>query len=210
MMAARSHDERSQTPRRGRPPSTNPRDLEVIALELFSEQGFDETTVEDIASSAQVSTRTFFRYFESKSSVIWQNFDADVEALRAAFDEVPPELELMEAIRSVIVEMNRYGPDEVPELRTRMHLIGSEPTLRASASSHYDAWVHAVASFAAARLGLSPESLVPAAIGRGCLGVCSAAFDDWAASSGADLTDLLDTALAALASGFDEAVLRAR
>lgn len=177
-------------------------------MELFSEQGFDETTVEDIAGRARVSTRTFFRYFESKSSVIWRGFDADVEALRVAFDEVPAELELMEAIRSVIIDVNRYGRDEMSELRKRVHLIGTEPTLRASASSHYDAWVQAVASFAAERLGVSPESLVPAAIGRGCLGVCSAAFDAWDASSDADLTDLLDTALGALASGFDSAALR--
>lgn len=200
----------ARDPRLGRPRSTSARDLEVIALALFSELGFDETTVEDIAKGACVSTRTFFRYFESKSSVIWRGFDADVEALRLAFDDVPPGQELMVAIRSVILDVNRYAPDEVTELRRRMRLIGTEPTLRASASLHYDAWVEVVASFAAKRLGVPPDSLVPLAIGRGCLGVCSAAFDTWAVSSEDDLVQLLDLGLAALSTGFDEMTLRGR
>src|SRR5712691_9666645 len=50
-------------PRRGRPPGTSRRELELIALRLFTEQGFDNTTIEQIAAEAGVSKRTFFRYF---------------------------------------------------------------------------------------------------------------------------------------------------
>ncbi|HXP58538.1 MAG TPA: TetR family transcriptional regulator, partial [Streptosporangiaceae bacterium] len=51
--------------RRGRPPGTSRRTLELIALRLFTEQGFDETPIEQIAAEAGVSRRTFFRYFDS-------------------------------------------------------------------------------------------------------------------------------------------------
>src|SRR5215475_13956472 len=61
--------------RRGRPPGTSRRKLELIALRLFTEQGFDETPIEQIAAEAGVSRRTFFRYFSSKSSVLWGEFD---------------------------------------------------------------------------------------------------------------------------------------
>ena len=70
--------------RRGRPPGTSRRELELIALRLFTEQGFDNTTIEQIAAEAGVSKRTFFRYFGSKTSVLWSEFDHEVDVIRAA------------------------------------------------------------------------------------------------------------------------------
>ena len=113
--------------RRGRPPGTSRRELELISLRLFTEQGFDNTTIEQIAAEAGVSKRTFFRYFSSKSSVLWSEFDSEVEAIRAALAEVPDSMPMMEAIRGVVVTANHYGPQDVPELRMRMNLIGSVP-----------------------------------------------------------------------------------
>ena len=81
---------------RGRPPGTSARELELIALDLFHRQGFDDTTVDQIAAAAGVSSRTFFRYFDSKTSVLWHEFDREVDELRSAFaavpDDVPPQL----------------------------------------------------------------------------------------------------------------------
>ena len=77
--------------RRGRPPGTSRRELELIALRLFSDQGFDSTTIEQIAVEAGVSKRTFFRYFSSKSAVLWSEFDTEVDTIRAALaDESGP------------------------------------------------------------------------------------------------------------------------
>ena len=61
---------------------TSRRELEVIALRLFAEQGFEETTIDQIATEAGINKRSFFRYFDSKSSVLWSSFDEEVEALR--------------------------------------------------------------------------------------------------------------------------------
>ena len=72
MTADRVHEPGS---RRGRPPGTSARELEVVALELFAEHGFADTTVEQIASAAGVSRRTFFRYFDSKTDVLWHLLD---------------------------------------------------------------------------------------------------------------------------------------
>jgi TetR/AcrR family transcriptional regulator, regulator of mycofactocin system len=174
--------------RRGRPPGTSARELEVIALRLFTEHGFEDTTVERIAGAAGVSKRTFFRYFDSKADVLWHAFDGEVRALRAAFAAVPPELPLMPAIRQVVVGVNRYRAEDVPELRTRMNLIGSVPALAASAAHHYHAWERAVGEFAATRLGRPADSLYPLAIGRATLAVCRSAYERWAERADADLT----------------------
>jgi TetR/AcrR family transcriptional regulator, regulator of mycofactocin system len=188
--------------RRGRPPGTSARELELISLRLFTEHGFEETTVERIAAAAGVSKRTFFRYFDSKADVLWHAFDGEVRSLRAAFTAVPVGMPLMASIRHVVVGVNQYRAEDVPELRTRMNLIGSVPALQASAAQHYDAWERAVTEFAAARLGQPADSLFPLAIGRATLAVCRSAYERWAERADADLTVYLDLALRALAAGF--------
>jgi len=195
------------TLRRGRPPGTSRRKLELIALRLFTEQGFDVTPIEQIAAEAGVSRRTFFRYFGSKSAVLWGEFDAEVEAIRAALAAVPDTVPMMDAIRRAVVAANHYRAEDVPELRARMNLIISVPALQASAAVHYDAWERAITDFAATRTGGPPDSLYPLAVGRATLAVCRAAYDRWCARADADLTVYLDAAVAALAQGFRPAAL---
>ena len=195
--------------RRGRPPGTSRRELELIALRLFTDQGFDSTTIEQIAAEAGVSKRTFFRYFGSKASVLWSEFDNEVGTIRAALAGVPPEVPMMDAIRRAVVTANHYGPQDVPELRMRMNLIGGVPALQSSAAIHYDAWERAISDFAATRIGQPADSLYPLAVGRATLAACRAAYDRWSARADADLTFYLDAALAALAAGFEPTVVLA-
>jgi mycofactocin system transcriptional regulator len=188
--------------RRGRPPSTSPRELELIALRLFTQRGFDETTVEQIAAEAGVSSRTFFRYFDNKAAVLWHAFDAEVDALRGALAEVPDSVPLLEAIRRAVISVNRYTAADVPELHNRINLISTVPALQASAAPHYDAWERAIIDFAAGRLGEDPTALIPLAIGRATLAVCRAAYELWVTRADTDLTIYLDQAIRALSSGF--------
>ena len=188
--------------RRGRPPATSRRQLELIALRLFADHGYEETTVDQIAAEAGVSSRTFFRYFDTKAAVLWQAFDTEVAALRAALAGVPAEVPLMDAIRRAVVGVNHYTAEDVPELRQRINLIDSVPALQASAAPHYDAWEVAVSDFAAARLNHDRDSLIPLALGRATLAVCRAAYEVWVAGADADLTVYLDEALRAMATGF--------
>jgi mycofactocin system transcriptional regulator len=209
-MTGAEQDGHAHDARRGRPPGTSARAIELIALRLFTENGFDETTVEEIAAEAGVSRRTFFRYFDTKAAVLWHEFDNEVTELRAAFAAVPERQKVMTAIRSVVVGVNRYSADDVPELRARIGLIGSVPALQASAAPHYDAWERAVGDFAAERLGQPADSLIPLAIGRTTLAACRAAFDLWVSRADADLTTYLDAALRALATGFSTAIRQDR
>ena len=189
--------------RRGRPPSTSRRELRLIALRLFAEHGFESTTIEQIAAEAGVSERTFFRYFTTKASVLWAEFETEVETIRTALASVADDVPMMDAIRDAVSAANHYHADDVPEMRLRMHLIATVPALSFSAAEHYEAWERAVSEFAGRRLGQPPGSLYPLTIGRAVLAACRAAYDRWSARADNDLTAYLDAALSALAAGFD-------
>lgn len=197
-------------PRRGRPPGTSARALELIALDLFTRQGFDQTTIDQIAAAAGVSKRTFFRYFDTKADVLWNAFDAEVDNLRRTLAAAPRSRSIMAAVRDAVLTVNHYRAEDVPELRTRMNLIGSVPELGASAAVHYDAWERAISTFVAARTGRDEQSLLPLTVGRVTLAACRAAYERWAAVADADLTVYLDAALRAVAGGFADDVLLGR
>jgi TetR/AcrR family transcriptional regulator, regulator of mycofactocin system len=189
--------------RRGRPPGTSRRTLELIALRLFTEQSFDETPIEQIAAAAGVSRRTFFRYFDSKASVLWGEFDSEITVIREALAQAPDSVPMMDAIRQAVVAANHYRAEDVPELRARMNLIASAPSLQSSAAVRYDAWERVVSQFVAGRTGHPPWSLYPLTVGRSTLAACRAAYERWSARADGDLTVYLDAALSALSAGFD-------
>jgi mycofactocin system transcriptional regulator len=193
--------------RRGRPPATSRRELQRIALRLFDAHGFDNTTIEQIAAEAGVSERTFFRYFTSKASVLWAEFESEVGAIRDALADVPESVPMMDAIRTAVVAANHYRAEDVPEMRMRMALIATEPALSFGAAEHYAHWEEAVSEFAGRRLGLPAESLYPLAVGRTVLAACRAAYDRWSDRADNDLPTYLDAALSALAAGFAPASL---
>src|SRR5262245_66130593 len=63
--------------------------IEDAALALFDEQGYEATTVEEIAARAEVSTTTFFRYFPSKAEVLLDDHAQRLPALHEAILERP-------------------------------------------------------------------------------------------------------------------------
>ena len=76
--------------------------LREHALRLFREQGYQATTVEQIAAAAEVSPSTFFRYFPTKEDVVLQD-DMDARMVEA-FARQPPDLAPVAAIRAAMRE----------------------------------------------------------------------------------------------------------
>lgn len=193
---------RSPSIRRGRRPSTSPHQLEQAAFRLFERNGFEATTVDDIAAAVGIGRRTFFRYFESKNDVVWGSFSEHLGHMREQFNRCPDDQPLMDAIRTVVVDFNRFDPNEVPWHRRRMELILRVPALQAHSTLRYAEWRAIVAEFVAARLGAGTNDLAPRAVAYSTLGVALAAYEHWLANPGRELSDILDTALTTLAAGF--------
>jgi mycofactocin system transcriptional regulator len=186
----------------GRRRVTSRAELEQAAFDLFERQGFEQTTVDDIASAAGIGRRTFFRYFGSKNEVPWGDFDGELARMRRRLDASPPGAPLMDAIRQAIVDFNRMPSEQLPAHRRRMTFILGVPALQAHSTLRFAAWRQVIADFVAQRTGQRPDALLPATIGHAMLGVAVAAYEQWLASSGDDLCELLDSAVRALGSAF--------
>jgi mycofactocin system transcriptional regulator len=193
---------------RGRPPSTTHAQVSRVALELFSREGFGDTTMDDIADALGIGRRTLFRYFRSKNDMVWGDFDWVLDRLRADFAALDPKLPLMEALRRAAVSSNTYPADALPELRIRMTLITTVPALQAHSMLRYAEWRQVVAEFAAKRLRRDPDDFAPQALGHAALAASTSAFTHWVHHPGSDLMKLLDASYAMLAAGFDPTAIR--
>lgn len=110
------------------------------AAELCLKQGYDRTTVEQIAAVADVSPRTFSRYFPTKESVI-AAMTGDVDAyVAAALCDEPNDITEYEALLRAHLEVFRPDPDHQTPGFKRMavliQIINNAESLRSSAFLH--------------------------------------------------------------------------
>ncbi|GAA1886695.1 MAG: mycofactocin system transcriptional regulator [Williamsia herbipolensis] len=175
----------------GRRPSTTRARISAIAIDLFTEQGFDETSVDDIAAAAGIARRTLFRYYPSKNAIAWGEFDTHLEGMRRHLADIPPSVGLAESLRSSLVAFNRLDPSEVPAHRRRMALLLTVPALQAHSMLMYAGWREVVADHVAAVTGERPRDHRPQTVAWLLLGIALAAYEQWLADDRADLDRLL-------------------
>ena len=188
--------------RKGRPPSTSHATLEEVAIRLFIDRGFDETSIDDIAAAAGIGRRTFFRYFPSKAALVWGDFDGELDRMRACLARLDPHLPMMQAVRQAVIDFNVLQPEQEAQHRRRLTLILGVPTLIANSTLQFAHWRAVIAEFTAQRLGTDAEDHLPVTIGYCALGTSVAAYEEWLRHPGADLGALLDEGFSQLARGF--------
>ncbi|MGZ0710639.1 TetR/AcrR family transcriptional regulator (plasmid) [Coraliomargarita sp. W4R53] len=101
----------TQPGRVGRPKASSRETLAEAACELFFEQGFEATSIADIASRAGVSRSSFFNYFASKSDIVWAGLDERIEVLAKRLEK-SPEGDAAASVRSAIEDL---AVDFVPD-----------------------------------------------------------------------------------------------
>jgi AcrR family transcriptional regulator len=168
--------------------------IRASALRLFREQGYDATTVEQIAAAAGVSHMTFFRYFPTKEDVAMSDsYDPVIAALVA---QTPASWPLIQRIRAVLVEglQHVYHTDR-DALLAQNTLIVSTPVLRERL------WASQMATQQLILQALGPRpSFQTKVIVAACLAAASTAVLTWVENNGTpELPDLIDQAFEALA-----------
>ncbi len=149
------------------------------ALALFREQGYDATTVDQIAEAAEVSPSTFFRYYPTKEDVVLQD-DLDVLAI-SSFREQSPDLSIVAAFRAAAKEaLASLSEEELASLRETSALIVSVPELRARAMDEFARTISIIAEAVAERSGRDPDDFAVRNVAGALVGVIMAATMPWA------------------------------
>jgi len=148
------------------------------ALRLFREQGYQATTVEQIAAAAEVSPSTFFRYFPSKEDVVLQD-DMDIRMIEA-LERQPGGLSPLGAVRAAIREMiASYSQADVEVLRETTALTMTVPEIRARALDEFARTINVIAAAVAKRAGRSPDDLAVRVMAGAIIGVIMSTTMPW-------------------------------
>ena len=194
---------RSASPRERRRTRTM-RTIQGEALRLFAQRGYEQTTVEDIADAADISPRTFFRYFPTKEDVVlWDEYDAVIwDLLEQRPDDEPPGETMRAITRHAIEGLYRRDPER---LLARNRLLFTVPAVRGRFLEFARAGVEVLSAGLAERRGLAPDDLKLRMTATAIVDAAGAAFDRWQRADGkTDLMPLLDEATDALIAGVSE------
>jgi mycofactocin system transcriptional regulator len=183
----------------GRRRSTSWEHISAVAIDLFSERGFDDVSVDDVAAAAGIARRTLFRYYPSKNALPWGDFDAHLGLMKGLLAATDAEAPVHEALRAALLAFNDF--DDADRHRQRMRLILETEALQAYSMTMYAGWRAVVASFVAARLRISPADLIPQTAAWTMLAVALAAYEQWLADESVSLAAALGDAFDLLAGG---------
>ncbi|MHC9295069.1 TetR family transcriptional regulator [Mycobacterium sp. LTG2003] len=130
------------------------------AVELCNRQGFEQTTVDQIAAVAEVSPRTFSRYFATKDAVVLAFIDEVVEMVAIELADQPPEVSDIEALYRAHVEAFNKTKTAPPSRLTADRLLASARIITSSAALMHAASqfrMDAVNAALAKRMGVSGD-----------------------------------------------------
>jgi AcrR family transcriptional regulator len=182
-------------------------ELTSVAQDLFATQGYDATTVDQIAAAAGMSKRTFFRYFPSKDDLVIGKYDLFADRMAEALDERPANEPVWESLRRVFDLTLDYVQDDHQRSRNEAmdEIVRSTPQLYARYLEKMQRVQQLLIGRVAARLtggDYDPSDPRPAAIVGAAFACMQAARQAWFASDRSEaFASYLDNSMSTLHAG---------
>ncbi|WP_455680420.1 TetR/AcrR family transcriptional regulator [Streptomyces rubrogriseus] len=175
--------------------------IRAAAYGLIRQQGYEATTVEQIAERAEVSPSTVLRYFPTREDIVLTDeYDPVMAAELAARPAGEP---WSDSLRHVLRKALDLGAGEEAELaRLRTRLLAEVPAVRARMLENMSATGRMLARAIADRTGLDPAGLEVRIVSMSLVGGLMEVSRYWAEHDHEEsLTELVDRALDALENG---------
>jgi AcrR family transcriptional regulator len=168
----------------------------AAGLELFEQRGFDRTTIDQIAAAAEISRRTFFRYFADKEELFFAEDERLLDLIHDTVDGAPAGEPVGELARRATRALAQHSPAEAERRLARERLIAETPALQARRLAKTLRWEQAIAARLVDRGSTELEALLAPKVALACF---QAAYERWVRDPGQDLPGLVDQSFAALA-----------
>jgi AcrR family transcriptional regulator len=181
--------------------------LEEAALRLFAAQGYEQTTVEEIAEAADVAVRTFFRYFSSKQDVLFGEVASDrLGRLRRELAARPLTEAPLDSVVAAMEKLDLVGVDEEHQILARLDLMRHQPTMRTRYLDLIDSMRQAIVEFVADRSDTDGRhDMYALLVAAAAAASWETSLSLWAESGGAlSLRELRRQAFTALSAGLTE------
>ncbi|MEA2000615.1 MAG: TetR family transcriptional regulator [Actinomycetota bacterium] len=189
---------------RARKKARTRRTIEEVALDLFDKQGFDATTIDEIAAAADISPRTFFHYFHSKEDVVLADYSARLERIIETINAASPDQPPWQALRTAFRIVGADYEEEREKLIRRFRIMWTAPSVTARNLQLQAQWEDAVTAAVAEWLDVNPNiDMHPRLIAGAALSAMRAAMRRWLVEGGslhlpdciADCFDVLEDGL---------------
>jgi AcrR family transcriptional regulator len=194
--------QRDPLPVRERARRTVRAELAQIARDLFVDKGYDETTIDDLAAAAGMSTRTFFRYFASKEDLVMGKYEIVGEQLAEDLAARPAGEPLWVSLRQVFGRVAEHFESEAlgTAAVAMEKIVRDHPALNASYLERVSRMQELMLEEARTRTGWrDPADPRTAAIVGAAFSCLIAAWTTWLATNQAQpFGDLLDQAMGAI------------
>jgi len=173
-------------------------ELAEAAVKLLADQGFEETTVDQIVAAVGMSRRTFSRYFDSKEDVIVHMLAEAGVRLCAELSARPADEPTAVALRRALSVFTSMSVGNPAKMLRVSRLILDTPALLARFLERQSQWQAEMTGILALRAGLDPDvDLRPAVAAGVALTAFQAALRRWVDSDGSEsLDEVVDQALA--------------
>ncbi len=162
------------------------RRLQMAALELYRDRGYEQTTAADISKRAGVTERTFFRHFPDKREVLFDGDAAFRDALTSAVRNVPPALGPWDTLFRAFQSVEHMFVENRSFSEPRQRVIASSPALQERAMAKTRSVIAALASTLCERGVSDRQANLAAQIGMATM---SHAVATWFDDDSSDLGD---------------------
>ena len=178
------------------------RRIEDVAIDLFVRQGFDATTIEQIAAAADIAPRTFFSYFATKDDLVLADYTDRLDRILHELDQRPAEEPAWEALRASFAAVADDYAAEADRLRRRFTIMAANPSVFARSLQLQAGWEQALTERLATRAGTCADDLRPRLLAATALAVMRASLQHWLTNGQATpLPDLVQRAFDQLGRG---------